>query len=54
VDYFQWNLHRAPVFFENSTYATYPYHPPPAGTPVYVANLNQYLAGNYSSLADTD
>jgi phospholipase C len=54
LDFFQWNLHRPPVFFENSTYATYPYHPPPAGTPVYVANLNQYLAGNYSSLADTD
>ncbi|MCI4319002.1 MAG: hypothetical protein L3K23_02575 [Thermoplasmata archaeon] len=54
LDFFQFNLHRSPVYFENATSSRYPYFQPPSGTGVYRANVEQYLAENYSSLADED
>jgi phospholipase C len=48
--FFDWNLHRAPVFFEPYANATYPYHPPPAHTGQYI---NESLALNsYNETTD--
>ncbi|MCI4318999.1 MAG: hypothetical protein L3K23_02560 [Thermoplasmata archaeon] len=54
VDYFDWAMHRAPVFFSNATDARYPDTSPTLGRPVFEENPAQYLADNYSSPQEVD
>jgi phospholipase C len=53
ADFFDWNLHRAPVFFSNASLARYPYVAPPAGS-IFLADPAQYLLDNFTSPAETD
>lgn len=48
--FFEWKLHRAPVFFEPWANSTYPYHPPPPHTGEFIdASLAQ---NSYNSTTD--
>jgi phospholipase C len=54
MDFFDWDLHRSPIFFAGSDSAVYPFVRPAIGSPIFSANPAQYLLDNYSSLAETD